>query len=342
MAKYHKAILFYNEKSGQSDYATQINLIRSHFAAHQIDLTIINVPLPPEEIAAIVKKGQEDGIDLVMAAGGDGTVAMVATPLIHTDLPLGILPTGTGNLLAKELKLPQRLEKSLEIITADTSEIFVIDTIQLDHQNFVLNLSVGVSSKVMGEINSEEKQRLGFSAYLLHFIEQLLGLTLDRYTIEYDDHRVSHAASEVLITNSRLLGVEPLKWPGDVALDDGQLDLFIIRAANFPDLLRFLATLFSKNRKKNPIIKSYRFEKYCRIETKDPIRVQADGDAVGETPIEIKVQPHSLNIIVPSVKLIASSKNTSLRERNENEKFPIHYHRRRHDRFRRSYGHSQK
>ena len=307
MSKFRKAIIFYNEKSGQSNVAFHIDAITSHFQKLSIDFEIINVPLPPSEIQSIIKERQQDGLDLVIAAGGDGTISMIGSPLVNSKIVMGILPIGTGNLLAKELKIPMRFEKALDVITSDKSELFTIDTFGLASQSFLMNLSVGISSTIMDETPSNEKQRLGFFAYLMHFIQLLFRIRMDRFTIEYDGHLISKSASEVIIANSRILAAELFEWPDYVSLNDGKLDLFIIRAANLRDVLHFIASVFTKYRIKYPIVDYYSFENYCQIETKEPRKTQADGDTIGETPIRVQVMPLSLNIIVPSLKNIRSS-----------------------------------
>ena len=311
MSNFRKALIFYNEKSGQSDRATQIGAIQSHFIAHSIDFEIIQVPLPPTAIDALIKQAVRSGADLVVAAGGDGTVAMIGSPLIDSDIPLGILPIGTGNLLAKELKIPMRFEKALEVITSETSEVFAIDTLNLNPQNYMMNLSVGISSTLMDETASEEKQRLGFFAYLKKFIKLLFRIKMDRFMIEIDGYSFSKTASEVIVANSRILAARLFEWPEDVILNDGKLDLFIIRAANLRDVIHFVTSVFTKYRIQYPIVDYYQFRNYCRISTKEPRKVQADGDAIGTTPLQINVKPQSLKIIVPSVKSIKSSKSNN-------------------------------
>ena len=310
MSKFRKSIIFYNEKSGQSDAEFHINAIKSHFEKLSIPYEIITVPLPVSEIQDIITQGRQSGVDLIVAAGGDGTVSMVGSPLVNSDLVMGILPTGTGNLLAKELKIPMRFDKALEVITSDTSQSFAIDTLGLGNQNYFMNLSVGISSTIMDETASDEKQRLGFFAYFMHFIKLLFRIKMDRFSIEYDGHLITKSASEVIIANSRILAAEVFEWPEYVTLNDGKLDLFIIRAANLRDVLHFVTSVFSKYRIKYPIVDYYPFENYCRIITREPKKVQADGDTIGDTPIKVTVNSQSLKIIVPSIDAIRSSKFT--------------------------------
>jgi len=297
MAAYSKAVLFYNEKSGQSNRQDQREVIRAHFSKHNIKLEIVVVPKPSEEMNEIVSQAIVNGVDLFIAAGGDGTISMAGNALIESNIPLGIIPLGTGNLLAQELKIPINLKKSLELITAGGYDVIDMDTFTLDGRNFILNASVGLTPRVMERTQAKEKQQWGVIAYLISFIQQILGLKLHQFDVDYDHHKEHYKASEILITNSRATGVEPLKWSDDVFVNDGYLDMLIIRAANIFDLLGLIISIFVRRQKYNPVIKYIQFKDYCNIESKTPIRTQADGDPVGQTPVNIRVKPGSLKVI---------------------------------------------
>jgi YegS/Rv2252/BmrU family lipid kinase len=295
MAK--KAVLFYNPQSGHSKGNHQCDEIRTHFIQHGIDLETFFVPLSYEEIKSIVESAISNRVDLFIAAGGDGTVSMISTHLVGKDYPLGIIPLGTGNLLSKALDIPQKLELALDLITSDEHEQVKIDTFKLDECYFLMNVSVGFSPKIMKSAGSEMKQKLGFLAYLIYFIQQILGLKLHRVFIECDQQKSSHLASEILITNIGTAAVEPLTWSEDISLNDGIMDLLIFRATNIWDLFRLLISIFTKNCKFNPGVRFFKVSEFCRVETQSPLQIQADGDVIGETPFEIHVIPSSLTLI---------------------------------------------
>lgn len=297
MTTYQKALLFYNPKAGhvRSDLTKQ--KICDHFKNHNLDLDLVETPQPLEGLSEIIDDAITDGVDLFIAAGGDGTVSFIGSHLVGKGQPLGIIPLGTGNLISKELHIPQNLEKALELLTSKDNKTIQIDTIKAGDRYYIANISAGVSPKIMEKINSDQKQRYGFFAYLFYLFQQLLGLKLERFFLEYDNQKLTYRASEVLISNSRTVGVEQLKWSEDVYFDDGVLNIFVIRAANIRDLLGLIVSIFTKKEKSNPKVKFAQFKQYCRIETQQNLRVQADGDCVGETPIEIFVEPKSLKII---------------------------------------------
>lgn len=292
-----KAVLFYNPQSGHSATDQHCDKIRTHFAHHGIELKTVLVPKPYEEIKAIVDSAISNNVGLFIAAGGDGTVSMISTHLVGKDYPLGIIPLGTGNLLSKAMDIPQKFDQALDLITSDEHEQVKMDTFKLDDLFFLMNISVGVSPKVMESVDSEQKQKLGFLAYLINFIQQILGLKLHRVFIECDHQKSSHLASEILITNFAPAGLEAFTQSENISLNDGIMDLLIFRAANIMDLFRLVISIFTKKRKFNPEMKSFKVNKYCRVESQSPLPIQADGDIVGETPFEIHVIPSSLTII---------------------------------------------
>lgn len=299
MGKYTNAILFYNKKAGQSDFDRQMALIQNHFTQHDISLEIIGFPQSIGEMEKAISEAISKGADLFIAAGGDGTISLVSSPLVGTGKPIAILPIGTGNILAKELKIPLHLKSALNLITNKDSDLIQLDAIKLTDRYYILNLSIGVSPKVMNETQVEEKKRLGFFAYFIHLFEELLGLKLERFYLDYDQKHETVVASEILITNGRLMSIEPLEWSEDVSINDGILDIFTIRAANMIDFFSVLFSAATNRKHKNPIIKSMRFSQYCKIETQTPLMVQADGDPIGKTPVEIWIEPQALNVIVP-------------------------------------------
>lgn len=303
MSAYQNAIVFYNEHSGQCNSVHPRTQIEKFLQDHHLQYQIILVPQPKDKLRKEVATLVQQGADLAIAAGGDGTVSIASDLLMAYKLPLIIIPLGTGNLLAKELHIPQKLESALDLIFSDDNRSFILDTFSCASQFYIMNLSVGVSSQIMELTPTEEKKRLGFLAYFKHFLQQLLGLELKKVTIQMDGKKEAFMASEVMVTNSRLIAINPLEWAEDVFIDDGILDLFIVRAANISDILGFVHSVFTKSVWQNPIVHHYKIQESCRIETSHPLPVQADGDLVGKTPVEVVVHPQSLKILVPSGKV---------------------------------------
>ena len=301
MSDQSKAVLFFNPKAGQVKDDHTLPMIQSHFAKHSIDLKIYTVPKPKEELHKLVSECINDGYELFIAAGGDGTVSFISDPLVNTGKPLGIIPIGTGNLIAKTLKIPIKLEKSLDLITSNDHKTRGIDAIKvINDRNYISNVSAGVSPELMSDTRQEDKQKMGFFAYIIKLGQKLLGLQQHRYYLEYDHQTTTYLATEILITNGSKTGLTHVEWPEEIQIDDGLLDIIVLQAANIFDFLGLVFSLFSRTSEKNPKFKKITFSQYCRIASRSPQYIQADGDVVSKTPIEVQVLPHAVNIIVKS------------------------------------------
>lgn len=297
MAEYTKALLFYNPESGLNKSDNILEQIELHFSEHNIQISTEIVTKPRSDLQDIVNQAKEEGFDLFIAAGGDGTVSFVGNTLVDSRFPLGILPLGTGNLVAIDLGIPQKLDQALNLITSDDHNLIKMDTFSIGDRHYISNLSVGVSPQMIEFTDSTNKKRIGVFAYLISLIQQLLGLKLIRYKVEFDKKKKNLSASEILITNIKTAGVDPLKWSEDVSINDGALDMLIFRATNIFDVLGLLVSIFTNKGQLNPVLKFEKIKEYCRINSEASVQVQADGDIIGETPVEITVKPHSLIVI---------------------------------------------
>ena len=300
MGNYRKALLFYNHEAGLNKIGDPLSNICHHLSENQINFSVIELPKSLVEIRNIVSQSIQDNFDLFIAAGGDGTVSMVSDPLIGTGKPLGIIPLGTGNVIAKSLDIPLKIDRALDLITQPNHDFILMDALRVNNdRHYISNVSVGVSPELMATTCQDDKKRMGFFAYLISLIKQLLGLKLHRYYLEFDHQKASFLATEILITNGRSTGIPRLKWSEDVSVDDGELDILILKAANILDFLGMVVSVFTQKQKSNPCIKQIPFREFCKIESRHSRKVQADGDVVGRTPIEVK-------LITGAVKIIAN------------------------------------
>src|SRR5579859_5196832 len=114
-----KVFVVFNPKAGREDeVATTRDALVQHFPSPQWTIEIYETT-GREDVAAVCRKACEGGASLVIAAGGDGTVVGVANGLVHGQIPLGILPLGTGNDLARVLNVPLKLDEALDLLTGD-------------------------------------------------------------------------------------------------------------------------------------------------------------------------------------------------------------------------------
>jgi YegS/Rv2252/BmrU family lipid kinase len=251
-----------------------------------------------ERFADLLESAIERGFDTFVAAGGDGTVSALVDGLVHTRMPLGILPVGTVNALARELGIPLDLDQAVCLLAGEHA-VAGIDVGQVNGRCFALNASVGVSVSTMQATRAQDKRRLGVWAYLLSGSRKLMGAQPHRFEIEVDGRVDRYRASEVVVANGGAIGDPVLRWGPDVHLDDGQLDLCVIRARSALDYLVLAWNMFWKSQRRDPRLRCFRIKQSARIDVRGTMPVQADGDVSGETPMQISVLPHAVQMIVP-------------------------------------------
>jgi len=120
------------------------------------------------------------------------------------------------------------------------------------------------------------------------------------FVVKVDGQSSRLRASEVLIVNSGGLGEPYFHWKPHIRLDDGRLDVFVLRAQTAPDYLRVAWELLLGRQKRDPNVRFLSAERSIAINADRPLPVQADGDVIGQTPIQVQVVPNALQVIVPA------------------------------------------
>jgi YegS/Rv2252/BmrU family lipid kinase len=293
----NRAFVVLNPVAGHA----QVDVVREALARHLRPAGIsyeVYETSGEERIADVLRSALEGEFDAFVAAGGDGTVSGVVDGLVRTGKPLAILPVGTGNALARELGIPLDLDGALRLLAGEHA-VAALDVGQVDDRYFVLNASLGVSASTMNSTRPREKRRLGLLAYLWEGTKVLAGAQPHRFEVEADGQRYRWEASELMVANSGAIGEPMVRWGLDVRLDDGRLDVCVIRARNLLDYLPLAWNVLLGRRRRDRRLRCLRVEQRMSIDAEEALLVQADGEIVGETPVEIEVLPGALQVIVP-------------------------------------------
>ncbi|ADU46737.1 diacylglycerol/lipid kinase family protein [Intrasporangium calvum] len=255
-----------------------------------------------------------EGASVVCSLGGDGTVRAVASGLIGTETPLGILPAGTGNLLARNLDLPVlALDEAVRVaLTGRNRRIDVGEVVigemdahgqpvgggELVTQQFLVMAGMGLDALIMGGTNEALKQRVGWAAYLLTGFKHLVSPEF-RTQVRLDaEPEFKRRARAVVIGNcGRLLG--GLVLMPDARVDDQQLDVVIASPRGFVGWAPVIARVLTRQRKGHSTL-DHKVCREIRVRVDHPLPVQVDGDVVGEaTEINATVRPAALTVRVP-------------------------------------------
>ncbi|RUL88881.1 diacylglycerol/lipid kinase family protein [Tautonia sociabilis] len=290
-----------NPNSGR--FATEIRTILCrHFGAEADGSCRIHLLAEGQEVKALVSEAIRAGAKLVVAAGGDGTVAAVADGLIGSGVPMGVLPLGTANVLARELGLPLDPDEACAIL-ASSNELATLDAMRVGGRPFFTQVGVGLDSLMIRDTDTESKRRLGRLAYLWTGVVRLAGFQPRRFVIRIDDQGdLRLRASQVLVANVGTLGQPPFRWGPDIRPDDGELAVCVLRARSAFDYLRLTINLLRGAQRSDPSIRYFKARKNVRIalaRSSSPLPVQADGEIIGQTPVVVELIPQAVRVIVP-------------------------------------------
>ncbi len=232
---------------------------------------------------------------LVVAWGGDGTINEVASALAFDDVPLGIVPAGSGNGLARELGVDRRPERALA--AALSAEPRPIDVGQLDDRLFVNIAGIGFDAHVAEAFNAGTNRRRGFAVYAAITARTLLTYRPVSYRITTPDGETSIRAVFITVANSPQFGNGVCIAPG-ARVDDGWLDLVTFeersRAATIMQLPRLFTRTVTRARGC-----SLRRIRHATIECEEPMVFHVDGEPVrGGTRLRVRIHPGALQVAV--------------------------------------------
>jgi diacylglycerol kinase (ATP) len=251
------------------------------------------------------------GAQVIAVYGGDGTVVEVAASLVHTGVPLAVLPGGTANVLAHELGLPLDIVQAAHLLQGggrlrpiDVGQL--VDVAEGNHRYFLTRVGFGITGQSARQASPALKHRWGPVAYLLSGIRSLRKPAVARYALELDGRPVEAEGFGCFIANAgHLAGVGPglaqLKLDPTIHIGDGWLDVIIMPRPTLRGLLAALAG-WRRGERRIQIAHHWRV-RAVSVRADPPQPVQADGDRLPQRQIRARVLPHALRVLVPQSPL---------------------------------------
>ncbi|MCM1489620.1 MAG: diacylglycerol kinase family lipid kinase [Muribaculum sp.] len=222
--------------------------------------------------AELAKDAAAEGIDIVIVAGGDGTVNEVASVLMHTDSSLGIVPCGSGNGLARTLGISMDFDKAIETIAHFRP--YAIDCGIADGKPFFCTFGVGFDAAVTEKFSGGKRR--GKMQYVRSALLEYLNFSPDHYALEIDGEIYTEEAFQIAVCNASQYGNNAYIAPG-ASLSDGLLDVTVIRNGSTLDQAIAGIDLLSGNLAKNKIIDTFKAHKVKIIRLKEG-PAQIDGE----------------------------------------------------------------
>jgi diacylglycerol kinase (ATP) len=251
---------------------------------------------------AMTRQAVAEQVDLVIGAGGDGTIRHVADGLAHTGIPMGLVPAGTGNLLARNLDLPLEEVEAIEVALGGQVRPMDLVRITVDDrapEHFAVMAGIGIDAMIMDETDEDLKDKVGSAAYFVAAAKALGRLPI-RLKVQLDNNRpVRRHAMLCVIGNVGTLRGNLTLIPG-ASPDDGLLDLYIASPRRFRHWAKLALRLITRRPKKDDQVDQHT-GKRVRIKIHGKDNYQLDGDVVGEsTTLFAEIQPGALAICVPA------------------------------------------
>ena len=261
---------------------------------------------PDEDGERLASEAAKAGAELVIVAGGDGTIEAVARGLMHTQTVLGIIPLGTRNNIAASLDIPSDLSQAIQTIIEGERGQF--DMGKANNHYFVEVVGVGLEATLFprGDEVKEGIKKNYWAAFKSFFsgIQTFLQFKQHRLVLRFDDRRMHRLRTlQVNICNSPRYGVQFALAP-DAKMNDGKLDVVYIDNPSKWDHLRHFFKAMRGERLPHERLNTHRVAK-IEIRSRPPLEVHADGQCLGVTPITVEVVPKALWICVPTPKLLA-------------------------------------
>ncbi len=234
--------------------------------------------------------------DLVIAAGGDGTVNEALQPLVGSATALAVLPIGTANLLARDMHLPLKpVEAAQALVEGSARRVDV--GLAGGERYFLLFAGIGFDAAVIHAVDADLKRRLGPLSFVAAASTVAPGYQGARATIIMDGQRRRRHILMAVLANTRLFALVPLA--PEAAATDGKLDVWIFHGSGLWTKLAHLAAFLTRRHAGAPNVDQARARRVV-IRTRRPLPVELDGEPWGHTPMTFQVVPSAVQIWTPT------------------------------------------
>lgn len=246
--------------------------------------------------ARSISRERAHGAAMVIAIGGDGTVADVAGSLEHGGIPLAIVAAGSTNIIGRQLGVPTDPEAAVALFWGDHREQ-VIDAGYCNDRVFLHMAGVGFDSELFARTDSRLKRKVGWMAYLPAGASALREKPA-RFHIVADGESLDVVSPLVLVANGSAVIHPALTIHPDIDTRDGKLDLIVVTATTPAQVARTLARAATRRLSESPYI-MHRQVTTVSVSADRAMPVQLDGDVNETLPATFRVEPQSMRVIVP-------------------------------------------
>jgi diacylglycerol kinase (ATP) len=279
-----------HSRSGGGDLSAALRSLEGHgFEVHSRPVD------RPTEIPEVIR-GEADEVDMVILAGGDGTMNAAADVLVECQLPLGIVPTGTANDLARTLGIPLAIPDAIDVIIE--GHLRAIDLGRVNGKHFFNVASLGLSAELIRHHTNERKRRWWIFAYVFSVIDAYRTTRPFRALVRCNGRTLRLRAIQIAVGNGRHYG-GGMTVSEHAAIDDEQLDIYVIKTVSFWGLIALFPKLRWGRLQESEAVSVMRGSE-IEIRTRKPMPINTDGEVTRRTPARFEVVPKALAVFVPA------------------------------------------
>lgn len=251
----------------------------------------------PRHGTELARQAVAEGFDRVASVGGDGSINEVGNGLVHSQVALAVVPSGTGNDFARTVGIPQDAEAAMRV--AFNGKVRPVDVGHLIGRYYFFNIAgSGFDAAVSNTIHTAWYKKLGGTIpYIISVLQTLVTYRPQPMTVDIDGQSYSRKALLISIGNTQFTGGGMMMLP-DAICDDGLLDVVIGGDVTKIETLGLLPKIFSGGHKGHPKVEFFR-GKRITISSENQLLVNVDGDITGTLPATFEVVPGALLVVTP-------------------------------------------
>lgn len=239
--------------------------------------------------------------DAIFALGGDGTAVEIISALSPHGPPVGVLPGGTGNLLARALGIPLNVARAVRTLVHGSEAMVDLGRLA-DGTRFVIGAGVGIDASMIAGTSQAWKRRAGVLAYVVAGAAHVLRRRRFTATVTVDGDVVTRTAAVVLVANFGVLLNGLVTLGAGIRRDDGKLDVCIFDPVTTIDVARISYKLLFRDFRPDPAM-TYMQGERVTVQTEPALPAQADGELIGSTPFIAMVEPLAARLLVPDCQI---------------------------------------
>lgn len=288
-----KIALVVNPVAGQGRSMKVLPMVKRELGAH-FELRTFKTRKRGDGLT-LAREALRENCGAIVVLGGDGTIFEVANVVAKTSIKLGVIPSGTADVFAREMNIPCDPIKACQVIRA--GRVRAIDVGKADDQFFLLMAGVGFDAQVVKDVNQDVKRMLKDLAYVLTGIKTVLTYKPSCMTICIDG-RTAVDGYFVVVGNARYYAGR-FSITKEASIEDGLLDVCVFKNGDIKSFARYITGVLLNKHAGFQDVELLR-GRSVQIESEQPTFVQADGELIGKLPMSFTVIPKALSVFSPT------------------------------------------